>query len=55
MRYQLASPASSSVGFFAAGPTMESANRVNVQQSASNALAEVISRKKFQDGSARYI
>jgi hypothetical protein len=55
MRYQLASPASSSVEYFAAGPTMESANRVNVQQSASNALAEVISRKKYQDGSARYI
>jgi hypothetical protein len=53
-RLPVASPAISQVEYFAAGPRVESANRVNVQHSASGALAEVISRKKLNEG-ARYI
>jgi hypothetical protein len=58
----MASPASSSVEYFAAGPVMESVNRVNVgggrypSHSASAALEEVISKKRLEQGSGvRYI
>jgi hypothetical protein len=61
-RLPVASPASSSVEYFAAGPVMESVNRVNVgggrypSHSASAALEEVISKKRLEQGSGvRYI
>lgn len=60
-RLPMASPASSSVEYFAAGPVMESVNRVNVggrypSHSASAALEEVISKKRLEQGSGvRYI
>lgn len=53
-RLPIPSPATSQLEYFAAGPKVESANRVNVQHSASGALAEVICRKKLNEG-GRYI
>jgi hypothetical protein len=49
-RLPIASPASSSVEYFAAGPVVGSANRVNVG-GASAALADVINRKRMEQGS----
>lgn len=45
-RFPLDSPASSSYEYFAAGPIMGSAQKVDVQRGASSALAEIISRKQ---------
>jgi hypothetical protein len=49
-RLPIASPVSSSVEYFAAGPVVGSANRVNVNVNggASAALAEVMARKRDQ-------
>jgi hypothetical protein len=55
-RAQIASPASSSVEYFEAGPVVGSANRVNLGgSSASAALAEVITKKRHgQEARMRY-
>lgn len=50
-RFPLASPASSSQEYFAAGPVMGSAQKVDMHRTAaSTALAEIISRKKVDSG-----
>lgn len=49
-RFPLASPASSSQEYFAAGPVVGSAQRVDMHRTPASALAEIISRKKLQDG-----
>lgn len=57
-QFPLDSPASSSHEYFAAGPVMGSAQKVDIQRTASSALAEIIGRKQMDvvgGGGGRYI